>query len=384
MKKITSFIIAIILFFIIIYGYNISLSNQIREYENELYYLLHDFKFNSIEAAETCLENGKNTILVLGSSELSGFNTEIFSEGNSNFNMYLVGRGHTQCLQSALTLGAIEEKVNINKVVLIISPQWFQTTDVLNSEIFASRFQKNTFNVLLKNNKISISTKQEIIDRLKTLEISDEIQLEKIKKYEKAYLKNNIMDKIYLEIIDNVENTKQKMKLIDLLKNSELKKVSKEKIRFENYDFNELLNEKTKTAKIVCTNNDFEIDNDYYNTYVKENLVNSKNSKSSEDFSNSTEYGDLEIFLKLCKEINIQPLIINVPVNGRWYDYVGVTKENRKSYYDRIKNIAQKYNAKIADFSECEYEKYFLKDIMHIGWRGWIKVDESIYSYCNE
>ena len=29
---------------------------------------------------------------------------------------------------------------------------------------------------------------------------------------------------------------------------------------------------------------------------------------------------DLKLFLDLCVELNIEPLIISVPVNGKWYD----------------------------------------------------------------
>ncbi|HAZ37323.1 MAG TPA: D-alanyl-lipoteichoic acid biosynthesis protein DltD, partial [Clostridiaceae bacterium] len=42
------------------------------------------------------------------------------------------------------------------------------------------------------------------------------------------------------------------------------------------------------------------------------------------------------------------------------------------------------YGYKIADFSGSEYEKYFLGDIMHVGWKGWIKIDGEIEKYYYE
>lgn len=381
MKKISAFFIAILIFVIIITIYNCSLNSIIEQNKSKLYYLINDTKFNNIEAAKACLEN-EDTVLVLGSSELSSFNTEIMNNGDSNFNMYLIGRGHTQCLQSALTLGAIEEKTNIKKVVLILSPQWFEGTEPINSEIFASRFQKNTFNYFMKNDKISFETKQKVINILKQLESTDELELEKINKYESAYLKYNIIDRIYLSISDNLSKTRQNKKMVELLEDFNNREDSNNQtIKFEEYNFQELLNNANNQGMRECTNNDLGINDSYYDTYIKNNIIDLKNSRLQDDFTNEKEYKYLELFLEICNQLEIQPLIINVPVNGRWYDYIGIEEGKRKTYYNKVIDISKKYNAKIADFSDCEYEKYFLRDIMHVGWKGWVKIDEAIYKY---
>ncbi len=385
MKKIIAFTVAVVIFIGFLVIYNYKLDEFIASNKNNLYYLVGDEKFNSLEAAKACLNNKESdSILVLGSSELSAFNTEIVGNGNSNFNMYIIGRGYTKCLQSALTLGAIQNATKINKVVLIISPQWFEKDSTLSSEIFASRFQKNHFNMFLKNKKISYEMKQQVINELKKLEKSDEVEFKKIQQYENAYLNGNIIDRVSLEISDNIGNTKQKIKLIKLLNEFKGTTKSNETVKFENYDFKQLLDNADKEGKNACTNNEWGIYDDYYNKYVKNSLLQSKNSKSYEDFSNIEEYEYLEMFLKICNELEVKPLIINVPVNGIWYDYVGVSKTEREKYYKKINEISLKYGAKVADFSQCEYEKYFLKDIMHIGWRGWIKVDEEIYKFYKE
>jgi len=283
-------------------------------------------------------------------------------------------------------LGAIENEVEMEKVVLILSPQWFEGEEEISSEIFASRFQKNTFNNFIKNNKISYQTKQKVIEELKKLEVSDEMELDKIKRYEAAYLNYNIIDRIYLAISDAVSNTKQKRKLLEYLSKTQKNdiKVSEKSVKFEDYNFDELLEQAEKEGMQACTNNIFEIDDYYYNTYVKENEHNKKNSQVNLNFNKEKEYEYLEMFLDICNQLGIEPLIVNVPVNGRWYDYIGVSKEKRDSYYNKIRSIVEKYDAKIADFSDCEYEKYFLRDIMHLGWKGWVKVDEAIYKYYNE
>ena len=174
MKKIIAFTVAVVIFIGFLVIYNYKLDEFIASNKNNLYYLVGDEKFNSLEATKACLNNKESdSILVLGSSELSAFNTEIVGNGNSNFNMYFIGRGYTKCLQSALTLGAIQNATKINKVVLIISPQWFEKDSTLSSEIFASRFQKNHFNMFLKNKKISYEMKQQVINELKKLDVEE-------------------------------------------------------------------------------------------------------------------------------------------------------------------------------------------------------------------
>ena len=379
MKKISSFFIAIIIFLIIVVIYNNYLTQQIVKNKEKLYYLTNDYKFNSLEAAKACLtdSNTDKNILVLGSSELSSFYTEMMNYGNSNFNMYLIGRGYTQSLQSTLSLGAIK------KVVLILSPQWFSKTATLNSEKFASKFQKHTFHSFVKNKDISLETRKKIVNIVKPLEMSDKAELKKINAYEKVYLNNfNLVDWIHLGIVDNINNTKQNKELIKIIKDINVNQQNK--LLFEKVDFEKLIDNTDKIGKEECTNNMFQIQDTYYNQYIKEKMDIYKDYLSYEDFSNTQEYQHFELFLSVCNELNIQPLIISVPVNGWWYDYIGVSKEEREEYYQDIRDICEKYNAKIADFSDYEYENYFLKDIMHLGKKGWVKISEAIYQYNSE
>lgn len=97
-----------------------------------------------------------------------------------------------------------------------------------------------------------------------------------------------------------------------------------------------------------------------------------KGSYSGASYVESPEYDDFRLFLDVCKELNIEPLIISAPVNGRWYDYAEFSKADRNTYYQNIRDICREYNVKLADFSQKEYEIYFLRDIMHLGWKGWL------------
>ncbi|MBS4989603.1 D-alanyl-lipoteichoic acid biosynthesis protein DltD [Anaerotruncus colihominis] len=42
------------------------------------------------------------------------------------------------------------------------------------------------------------------------------------------------------------------------------------------------------------------------------------------------------------------------------------------------------YGVKLLDLTGFEYEPYFMCDTMHIGWKGWLAVDQALISYYYE
>ena len=116
---------------------------------------------------------------------------------------------------------------------------------------------------------------------------------------------------------------------------------------------------------------------------MADKIASLKGSYSDASYVESPEYDDFRLFLDVCKELNIEPLIISAPVNGRWYDYAEFSKADRNTYYQNIRDICREYNVKLADFSQKEYEIYFLRDIMHLGWKGWVYLDRAVYEFYN-
>ena len=87
------------------------------------------------------------------------------------------------------------------------------------------------------------------------------------------------------------------------------------------------------------------------------------------------------MFLDVANAHDMEVLLISVPMNGIWYDYIGYDKSKRARYYDRVRSLAEEKGAKLADFAEREYEPYFLADVMHLGWKGWLDVTRSVVDF---
>ena len=68
-------------------------------------------------------------------------------------------------------------------------------------------------------------------------------------------------------------------------------------------------------------------------------------------------------------------------MNGYFYDYVGLSKEKRYELYNKLDETARNYGLDILNLKEYGYEPYFYKDVMHLGWKGWIFINEQISKY---
>lgn len=156
------------------------------------------------------------------------------------------------------------------------------------------------------------------------------------------------------------------------------------KPRNANIDWDKELTTAESTGKSKCTNNDLGIYDEYYKKYIKLNLAKMKDSSLHESYLKSPEYDDLNFLLESAKKLNMKILFISVPVNGRWYDYTGFPKDDRKAYYNKVENLITSYGFQIEDYSNEEYNKYFLCDVMHLGWKGWVKIDEAMDKFYHQ
>lgn len=390
MKKIIAFAVAVVLFLMTCVGIKLYLKQNISENRNGLIYYGPDNRNFCKTAMEEVLTKSGDVIPVFGSSELwvsddNAYPQSLFQNGNSDFNMILIGRGYMQSLHHAMNIGAMANIIPDKKVVLILSPQWFATSQ-LTSDAYVSRFSERMYVEFLKNTDISHRVKSSVTERLKTLLVADPPQLKRVEKYEDIYVKHspNILRYLEMSAYDAFMDIKQMYTLNQDINLQNFEKNFTTSVKIENIRFDELMEKAVEDGGRESTNNEFYIYDEYYNTYVRDWQDVKKDSEINSSYLESPEYDDFRLFLDICKETGISPLIVNIPVNGRWYDWIGFPKAEREAYYQKIRSICEEYQVQIADFSDKEYEEYFLKDIMHLGWKGWVYLDEAVYHFYKE
>ena len=335
------------------------------------------YKFSSKDIIASNIT--KDTTLILGSSELNS--AYDYSEHASNMlnysdlNVCVVGSGNYQSIIHTSIIGSLGESIKNIPVFLIISPQWFEKNGI-ESAAFVSRISKEHVLNLMENPKISEKNKRKFIDRI--LKLSENSSLHKdFQEYKDIYIEKKLSASSYISVM--LKNKKEIFNNKYKFKNTFAKRYEDDEKPYGN-DFNlkELLLKADEKGKKACTNNEFKIENGYYVEYVEPKYKELKDTQKDMSYDESLEYEDLELFLNISKELGLDLHLISVPVHGIWYDYVGFPKEKRQSYYKKIREIASSHKTALLDLSNHEYTDYFLKDIMHLGWKGWLYIDEEI------
>lgn len=335
----------------------------------------------------------KNGYVVFGSSEfLHGTDTnyhpaQVFL--NSDFHPMLIGAGYYQSLSHAVTLASIEEGMQVRKAALIVSPQWFRKTGVVD-QAYASRFTETHYAAAMANEKLSDEVKQYISDRTQLLLNVDTKTQERVKMYDNVLWKK---DADALEVLKETVwtaflNEKEQFETMLLGKSAEMQEALETAENAEDAecipDWAELM-QQAEAEGDEKNQNQFYIDGDAYKRLLphlpqKEGM----NSDAEKGYQTGPEFDDLRCFLEVCQELEIEPMLVLIPVNGYYYDFTGFPKDARQKYYEKIRNIAEEYDAKVADFADQEYTKYFFEDRVHLGMKGWTAVNESLYEFYKE
>ena len=69
------------------------------------------------------------------------------------------------------------------------------------------------------------------------------------------------------------------------------------------------------------------------------------------------------------------------PLNGKWYDYTGLTSEKRNVVYETVGEIAKQKGVEYADLSGEEYTENFFEDAVHPTSKGWVIINEKAYEF---
>lgn len=356
--------------------------------------------------------------------------------------------GHT-CVQNylnAVKFGSNSNNVfTKNNVVVIESLQWFME-DEINAEGFMANFSELQFYEFLHNPKISKKNKQYLCNRFLQIEESKEktsieqntadiektgmglpviggekaasflVGMSTSKKLvfdsskvdylqthclAKLYTSNNVFEKgIYyctkpyyylryrfLRLKDSV-NTYMYLKSVRGSKLSAIwtySYIKDPKRGKRTLDWKKEYQKANAEGKVKIAGNDMCVDEEYYKEKLAPNLKNWKGIYGSIPLQTSNEWKDYEFFLSVCDELDIRPYIVVASTNGKYYDYLGLSKNKRDKYYDRVQTMAEKNGNTVLTLRNKEYEPYFYRDVMHLGWRGWLYVDQKISErYCTK
>ncbi|OIK15615.1 D-alanyl-lipoteichoic acid biosynthesis protein DltD [Bacillus sp. MUM 116] len=346
---------------------------------------LNPFMFQGKYVQGIMLEDPKY-LPIYGSSELARLDrfhpSNYFQVANDGFTPFLVGRGGSESLIHFLNFSEHLGELKGKKIVFVLSPQWFNPNGADESHFVPNYSSLQGYDFAF-NNTLNPEVKKKAIKRLLTYS---------------SVKDDPMLSTLYKSEISNNPWTKEEATLVrpfalayrSLLEKKDLyytfaggtKRGRDISPTLRHKTWHQLELEAEQYGAVRATNNHFYIVNSQYNN-IKSFLPSLKNKNIHGSYGKSKEYGDFQLVLDVLKQAGAKPLFISVPVNGHYYDYTGFPKKGRTDYYHRIKKQIEAEGFQVADFSGHEYDPYFMKDTIHIGWKGWVYTDRAIKQFYN-
>ena len=384
MIRLKAFLISIVLVLITLVILNKTYIKKIEDYykvnDNSVRY---STAFEKYKSKDIILENiTPKTLVLLGSSELTTTINEEYHPKKifnyEDFNIMQIGVGNSQNIIHAATIGSIGNDIRNNEIVMIQSIQWFDNKNGILKDAFLSRISNEHVYNTIANDKISKETKEKFINRVIELSSTNKVLNKKYRSYKKYFVEEqgNFITGEFLKLDNYFYKLKNKY---EFFKNKGRENYPLSGKKTPDFNWKELDEKVTEQAKERTNNNDYQIDNTYYDKYIKTKYDQLKNSSKNTKYDESKEYDDLDILLSIVKDLNLNMKFAILPANGKWSDYTGIDSEKRQVAYNNLKEIAKKNNIVVMDYSSKEYEEYYMYDAMHLGWRGWIDFERDLY-----
>jgi len=325
----------------------------------------------------------RDHVLVLGSSELNvkmieSHPANLMRGGRGGPVFNIAGRGSCQAIVHASILAAAKN-LGDKKVVIILSPQSYVPQGIMPDMYFAN-FSELQFCRILLSRDLPGGVKDRFRGRMAELSGLYEEKNDKFYPYE-AVSKSRLALALsfpYLWLSEKLLSVKDAWLSYQAYLKAGAAKDS------EPLDWREERAAMLRLAERESGSNDFQFLNDYYAVNVNRKLETFKNRDAGLSYENSIEYDDLGLLLDICRARGITPLVVSVPLHGKWSDYTGLSRQEREKYYDKVSALVRRYDAQLCDFSDKEYEPYFLCDVMHLGWIGWLETNERIVAFYND
>ena len=85
------------------------------------------------------------------------------------------------------------------------------------------------------------------------------------------------------------------------------------------------------------------------------------------------EWGDLELLLRALAKVHARPLLLSMPMDGRFCDQQGYSRLARENYYAKLRTLAERYNFSLVEFEDHDEDPAFLdSQHTHLTQEGWV------------
>lgn len=325
---------------------------------------------------QTDLESGK--IVLFGSSELvkypnQRFLPQKFFNNELNIPLRVQGNEGHQTFVIMSQLAALDNETirNNARIAILLSPSWFTGSN--ENGLTMPKFLEYMYSGMM--NKLYFESETD--DKYKYL-ISDYIKENVSLIKEPSFIYKyplNVLEKDYLNneikkfIIQNFDYKNIKVETLNYVK----PKLDYDKLRAE-----------AKNIEIPSSNNNFDINNEYYSKFIEPEIAKNNFPFSiiiPPELDKNEEFQDFLVLLDFLDKYKIKPLFIMQNLNP--YVFAG-NREEANELMATIKSKVLEHNFEYMDmwtYKKEDFEMNSLTDIVHLDELGWIKVNQKIIDY---
>jgi D-alanine transfer protein len=333
-----------------------------------------------------------DNLIIYGSSEFEFSRdywvhvSKFFDHRAEGFQVHLYGRAGYEQIAHSVNFGALGKELKKQKIAFVISPQWFAKQNA-DEKTFSATVSRLQYLLFFLDKDLSFNVKQAMALRISKIVTSNKYEnFNELRHICSFYANDDIMTRIsatvaypYYWAVAKILEINDELAAYKVLKKNKVYP-RLELGEYAEIDWQEQRELALRSAQEVSKNNELYMDDFGYSKQM-EKTPHPKGLNRKVGLNNPELYNELEDMLEILKELDLDPLFINIPFNGYWSDLTELRPSERRFCYEKVYGLIKKYNFKLADFTDKEYEPYFFKDASHIGWIGWIYVNEAIYNY---
>ncbi|MFD1422025.1 D-alanyl-lipoteichoic acid biosynthesis protein DltD [Lactiplantibacillus songbeiensis] len=324
-----------------------------------------------------------NYVPFFGSSEWSRFDpmhpSVLAAKYHRNYRPFLLGARGTQSLTQYFAMQSVKKQLTNKKAVFVISPQWFvpkgTRTDAFG--YYYSPLQTTDWLQTEKNTQMDRYAAKRLLQMPSGS--SDKVLAGALARVAAGF-KPTSAQRAYINYKARVLGSEDEFFSKFGIAGKNLKTVKhQETFLPTTYNYNALDKLGGKIGKEQTTSNDLEISNKFWRTQLRRNYKRLKNSQTHLDYTKSPEFADFQLVLNQFAKNNTNVMFIIPPINQRWANYTGLSMDMIKQFDTKIRyQLESQGFTNICDLSQNGDEDYFMTDTIHLGWRGWLAVDQKV------
>lgn len=321
-----------------------------------------------------------------GSSELKRFDIahpSVLAEAyDRTYRPYLLGEMGATSLTQYFGMQQFSPQLKNKQAVFIVSPQWF-IKGGQNPIAFKTYYSLDQLISFLRNQE---GTESDRFAAKRLLDMDAKIFLSSMVRKVAEGKKLSRWDLAYLDILDKGNRKGENVFGSIGFESNYQKKVQKLARKLPaDFSYETISQQVEKTARKQTSGNMFEISKSFYNKKIKNRLKKLKGSQATFNYLISPEYNDLQLVLSQFARSNVNVLFVIPPVNEKWRDYTGLNKEMYEKTVDKIRyQLVSQGFTNIADFSKDGTKPYFMTDTIHLGWKGWLELDQYVNPFLSQ